>query len=84
MSKIVPVIVLSSLLGVLSGCASQPPAKPEANLQEQLAKAEADRKAAQAAADKSKAEADALRKEVDRLKEESSRAKKSFRKGLKK
>ncbi|MBF0459963.1 MAG: hypothetical protein HQL87_01060 [Magnetococcales bacterium] len=83
MSKIIPVILISGLLGVLSGCASQP-AKPEASQQEQLAKAEADRRAAVAAADKAKAEADALRKENDRLKEEAARAKKGFREGLNK
>ncbi|MEO5364087.1 MAG: hypothetical protein H7838_10765 [Magnetococcus sp. DMHC-8] len=84
MSKIVPVILLSGMLGVLSGCASQPPAKAEPTAQEQLAKAEADRKAAVAAAERAKADADALRKENDRLKEEAARAKRGFRKGLKK
>ncbi len=84
MSKIVPVILLSGLLGVLSGCATDSPVKAEDSQQAQLAKAEADRKAAVTAADKAKAEADALRQEVARLKEEAARAKKGFRQGLNK
>lgn len=82
MSRIIPVVLLAGLLGMLSGCASQQKAEP--TLQEQLAKAEADRKAAQAAADRARADADAARAEAAKAKEESNRAKKGFRKGLKK
>ena len=83
MSKIIPVVVLAGFLGMLSGCASQPQAAKPSE-QEQLAKAEADRRAAMTAADKAKADAAAARAEADRAKEEAARAKKAFRGGLNK
>ena len=74
MFKIIPVLLLSGLLGVLGGCASQP---PPPDLQAQLAKAEAGRKAALAAAE-------AARQEAARAREEANRAKKAYRRELSK
>ncbi|MEO5341229.1 MAG: hypothetical protein H7837_12060 [Magnetococcus sp. MYC-9] len=74
MSKVIPVILLSGLLGVLSGCASQQ-AKPDAAVEQ---------KADKAAIDKAKADADAARRDADRAKEDAARAKKAYRKGLNK
>lgn len=72
MSKIIPVILLAGLLGVLSGCASQPQANTKSQ-QEQLA-----------AQQKAAAEAEAARKDAAQAREEAARAKNAFRKGLKK
>ncbi|MBF0399561.1 MAG: hypothetical protein HQL80_01165 [Magnetococcales bacterium] len=72
-AKIFPVVILAGLLGVMSGCASQPQAKVDSQ-QEQLAK--------QLAA--ANAKADAAAQEAAKAKEENARLKKHFRKGLKK
>ena len=80
MSKIVPILLITGFLGVLSGCATQPePVKSDqqAKIAQSIAKAEAERRAALESA---RIAEEALAK----AQEENSRMKKKFRKGLNK
>lgn len=87
MSKIIHILIVTGFLGMLNGCASKP--QPvESNHQEQIAKAEIERRAALAIAEAEAernaalAAAEEAKKELARIKEENDRVKKVFRKGL--
>ena len=80
MSKIVPILLITGFLGVLSGCATQPEpvqSDQQAKIAQSIAKAEAERRAALESA---RIAEEALAK----AQEENNRMKKKFRKGLNK
>ncbi|MBF0162800.1 MAG: hypothetical protein HQL88_11000 [Magnetococcales bacterium] len=72
------IISVMLFVGLLSSCAPQQQAGPDLS-SEQLARLEAERKAALAAAAKAKAEADAARVEAAKSREEAARARKFLR-----
>ena len=80
MSKIVPILLITGFLGVLSGCATQPEpvqSNQQAQIAKAIAKAEAERRAALEAAR-------VAEEALARTQEENNRMKKKFRMGLNK